>query len=153
MERLGPSQASERLKQILTAHDERLPIYGNTGFRVLNELHHLFDEFATKELDEIEEEIFILTELGDDLSEEREEFNELKKKYVETNEKLVKHIEELKQENPPSLNWGLGLTAWGIIGEVSELRGKVDRWTEREVRDHDRLIALLDEQLRRRGLT
>ena len=153
MERLGPSQAGDRLKQIVTSHNERLPIYGNIGFRVLNELHQLFDEYIAKELEEIEEEILILTGLGDNLSNEKREFEELKKKYKETNEKLVKHIDALKQENPPDLDWGLGLTAWTIIEEVNDLRGKVDRWTNRELRDHDRLIALLDEELRRRGIT
>lgn len=152
MERLGPSQAGDRLKQIVTSHNERLPTYGNIGFRVLNNLHELFDEFLAKELDEIEEEIVILKSLGDELSEEKEEFEQLKKKFLETNGKLVKHLEELKREKPPSLDWGLGLTAWEIVEKINDLRGKVDRWTNRELRDHDRLIALLDEELKKRKI-
>lgn len=151
MERPGPSQAGDRLKQIVTAHKERLPIYGSIGFRVLNELHQLFDEFIAKELDEIYEEIQILTGLGDQLDGEKRELEQLKKKYSEINANLAKHLEELKQENPPDLDWGLGFAAWGVVGEVNDLRGKVDRWTDRELRDHNRLIALLDEELRRRG--
>lgn len=153
MERLGPAQASDRLKQIFTSHNERLPIYGNVGFRILSQLHELFDEFVSKELVEIEEEILILTGLGDELNEEKQELEELKETYTETNEKLVKHLEELKQENPPDLDWKLGFTAWGVVGSVNDLRRKVDRWTKREIRDYDRLVALLDDELRRRGLT
>jgi len=114
MERLGPSQAGDRLKQIVTAHNERLPIYGNIGFRVLSDLHQLFDEFVAKELDEIYEEIQILTGLGDQLDEEKRELEKLKKEYLETNTKLMKHIEELKQESPPDLDWGLGIGAYSL---------------------------------------
>jgi predicted nuclease with TOPRIM domain len=151
-ERLGPSQAGERLKQIVTAHNGRLPIYGSIGSRVLSELHELFDEFVAKELDEIREEIQILTGLGDHLDEEKHEFEQLKQRFSQTNANLTKHLEDLKQENPPDLDWRLGFTAWGLVGEINDLRGKVDRWTNRELRDHDRLIALLDEELRKRGI-
>ena len=153
MAQLGPSQARDRLKQLMTSHTERLPIYGTIGTRIISELHELFDEYLAKELDEIYEEIQILEGLGDELVEEKEEFERLKRRFSEINEKLAKHYEELKKPNPPDLNWSLGLNAWKLVGDVNDLRGKVGRWTRREIRDYDRLVAILDEQLKRRGVS
>ena len=105
-----------------------------------------------KELYEIEEEIALLRSIGDELSEEEEELRKIKKEFAEINEKLGKHLEELRMENPPSINFRLGLESWAIIEEANNLRHKVDRWTKREIKDYDRLVTLLDEQLRRRGI-
>jgi len=154
MTQIGPTQPTpvrDRLKQMTAIHKERMPTYGNIGSRIINELYEIFEEFISKELDEIMEMITLLESLGDELDEEKVEFHHLNNKYTTTETKLSKHISELK-EKLLGPDWALGLEAWGIVTDVNTLRKKVDRWTKREIQEYDRILDTIDSELKKRGI-
>jgi len=123
------------------------------GLKIAEQLQELFDKYIGKELDDITLEVSLLRQIGDDMEREEKILPKIKKEFEETNTKLTKMLSELKNGENLDVSWRVIIDAWEIVQDVQQLQKDVGRWSSREIRDHDRLLSMLDSELEKRGFS